>query len=54
MAERPPDGMQPSRGRQVFATIVVIAVVLSVWKIIDYRTQPPPPPNPVGAAAPQP
>ena len=55
MAEQPPLEIQPSRGRKIFATIVVIGVVLCVWKMIDYRTQPPPPPNPVGARAlPQP
>jgi hypothetical protein len=43
---------QPTRGRKIFATIVVIAVVLCVWKLIDYRTQPPPPPHPVGATPP--
>ncbi len=43
--------IQPTRGRMIFATVVVIAVVLAVWKLIDYRTQPPPPPNPIGASA---
>ena len=33
----------------IFATIVVIVVVLGVWKFIDYRSQPPPPPNPISA-----
>jgi hypothetical protein len=28
----------------VFATIVVVLTVLVVWKVIDYRMQPPPPP----------
>ncbi len=32
----------------IVATIVVILTVAAVWKIIDYRMQPPPPPNPVG------
>ena len=41
--------VQPTRGRMIFATIVVIVIVLAVWKVIDYRTQPPPPPNPIGA-----
>ena len=44
--------VQPTLGRKIFATIVVVVVVLTVWKIIDYRTEPPPPPNPVGATAP--
>jgi hypothetical protein len=40
---------QPTRARMIFAFVVVIVVVLGVWKFIDYRTQPPPPPNPIGA-----
>jgi hypothetical protein len=36
--------------RRWVATIVVILVVLAVWKFIDYRTQPPPPPNPIAPA----
>ncbi len=44
--------VQPTRGRMIFATLVVIVVVLCVWKLIDYRTQPPPPPNPIGATPP--
>jgi hypothetical protein len=31
------------------ATIVVFLTILAVWKFIDYRMQPPPPLNPVGA-----
>ena len=38
---------QPTRGRIIFATVVVIAVALAAWKIIDLRTQPPPP-HPIG------
>ena len=49
MPEQYPGEVQPTRGRMIFATIVVIVVVLGVWKLIDYRTQPPPPPNPIGA-----
>ena len=44
--------VRPTRGRMIFATIVVIATILCVWKIIDYRSQPPPPPNPVGVTPP--
>ena len=33
----------PTRARMIFATIFVAATVLVVWKVIDYRTQPPPP-----------
>jgi hypothetical protein len=31
------------------ATLIVILVVVAAWKIIDYRTQPPPPPHKVTA-----
>ncbi|MFN2509475.1 MAG: hypothetical protein ABR589_11970 [Chthoniobacterales bacterium] len=41
--------VQPSRARMVFAALLVLLVVLAVWKLIEYRTQPPPPPNPIGA-----
>ena len=51
MAAADSGDVQPTLGRKIFATIVVVVVVLSVWKIIDYRTQPPPPPNPIGATA---
>jgi hypothetical protein len=44
-----PGEAQPTRARMIFATVVVIATVLCVWKFIDYRTQPPPPPNAIGA-----
>jgi hypothetical protein len=29
------------------ATVTVLFVVIAVWKFIDYRMRPPPPPNPV-------
>jgi hypothetical protein len=35
----------------IVATIVVVLTVLAVWKSIDYRMQPPPPPAPLGATA---
>jgi len=41
----------PTPARVLIATIFVILTVLAVWKVIDYRTQPPPPPHPIGAAA---
>jgi hypothetical protein len=44
--------VQPTRGRMILATVVTLAIVLCVWKLIDYRTQPPPPPNPIGATPP--
>jgi hypothetical protein len=37
--------------RRRIATIVVILVVIAVWKFIDWRMQPPPPPNDIDAAA---
>jgi hypothetical protein len=48
--DEPKTGAGVARGEMIrrwFATIVVILVVIAVWKFIDYRTQPPPPPNPV-------
>jgi hypothetical protein len=36
--------------RYWIATAIVILVVIAVWKFIDYRTQPPPPPNPIAPA----
>jgi hypothetical protein len=38
-----------SRARRWIATIVVIVLVIAVWKFIDWRMQPPPPPNESGA-----
>jgi hypothetical protein len=38
----------PTRARMIIAALIVIATVLIVWKVIDYRMQPPPPPRPVG------
>ena len=29
----------------LFPLVVVVLTVLAVWKVIDYRTQPPPPPS---------
>jgi len=33
------------------ATVAVVLVVIAVWKFIDYRMQPPPPPHKVAAPA---
>ncbi len=33
----------------IVSAIFVFLIVLGVWKLIDYRTQPPPPPNKIGA-----
>ncbi|MDQ6912293.1 MAG: hypothetical protein M3119_04615 [Verrucomicrobiota bacterium] len=41
-----------SYSRKIIATVVVLAVLLAIWKFIDYRTQPPPPPHPVGEIQP--
>jgi hypothetical protein len=41
------DEKRSSPIRRWVATAIVVLVVLAVWKFIDYRTQPPPPPNPV-------
>lgn len=41
--------VEPTRARKVFATIVVAVTVLIVWKVIDHRSQPPPPPNPASS-----
>ena len=38
----------PSAVRMSMATAVVIVTLLVVWKVIDYRSQPPPPPEPTG------
>jgi hypothetical protein len=34
-----------SRSRTILALIVVALTIIAVWKFIDYRTQPPPPPT---------
>ncbi len=33
--------------RRWIATALVVLVIVAVWKFIDYRMQPPPPPHPV-------
>ncbi|HEV3393265.1 MAG TPA: hypothetical protein VG103_07125 [Chthoniobacterales bacterium] len=40
--------------RHWIATFVVILVVLAVWKFIDWRMQPPPPPNKIVIPVPAP
>jgi hypothetical protein len=50
MPDRGAEADRPSRARMVVATIIVILVVLAVWKVIDYRMRPPPPPNPIDSA----
>lgn len=41
--------LSASRARQFIAALVVLLLVAAVWKVIDYRTQPPAPPHAVGA-----
>ncbi|MDP9254399.1 MAG: hypothetical protein M3O66_05615 [Verrucomicrobiota bacterium] len=38
----------PTRTRMLIAAVIVALVVAAVWKFIDYRMQPPPPPHKVG------
>ena len=38
----------PTRARMIVAGLIVIAIVAIVWKVIDYRMQPPPPPHKIG------
>jgi len=38
----------PTHKRLIIATVVVVLVVVSVWKFIEYRMQPPPPPHKMG------
>jgi hypothetical protein len=40
--------------RHWIATFVVILAVLAVWKFIDWRMQPPPPPNKIVIPVPAP
>ena len=47
-------GPEPSRARIILATIIVLLTILSAWAVIEYRSQPPPPPNPVRTPAKQP
>jgi len=43
----PREAGRTSTIRLCVATALVILVVIATWKFIDYRMQPPPPPNPV-------
>jgi hypothetical protein len=38
-------GEAPSRARTILALIIAALTVVAVWKVIDYRTQPPEPPK---------
>ncbi|MFN2475306.1 MAG: hypothetical protein ABR526_03070 [Chthoniobacterales bacterium] len=44
------DESAPGLTAKIVATIVVILVVATVWKVIDYRMQPPPPPASASSA----
>jgi hypothetical protein len=43
-----PSDLQPGgasyRARTILAMVIVVLTVVAVWKVIDYRTQPPEPP----------
>ena len=38
----------PTRARMIVSTLIVLAIVAIVWKVIDYRMQPLPPPHKIG------
>ncbi|MGZ5553128.1 MAG: hypothetical protein ACXWHF_05765 [Chthoniobacterales bacterium] len=42
----------PTHARKIMASVIVLVTIVAVWKFIDYRTQPPPPPHPVGEIQP--
>ena len=44
MSDAPGTKTPPTRSRAFFAGVFVVLTVIGVWKFIDYRTQPPPPP----------
>jgi hypothetical protein len=48
MAEPPEASARPTRLRLFVSAIFVLLIVFLVWKVIDYRQQPPPPPNKIG------
>jgi len=37
----------PTRARLIVSALVVAIVMVVVWKVIDYRQEPPPPPGKV-------
>ncbi len=45
-----PEAKRESAIRVWVAVVIVVLVVIGVWKFIDYRTQPPPPPHAVAPA----
>jgi hypothetical protein len=48
MAQPNEAGPAPTRMRLIVSALIVALVVAIVWAVIDYRQQPPPPPNKVG------
>ncbi len=46
--------MRERRTRQVVAAIITALLVLVVWKFIDWRMTPPPPPNSITTPAAKP
>jgi hypothetical protein len=36
---------QPTRGRLLLAGLFVALTVIATWTVINYRSQPPPPPS---------
>jgi len=48
------DAGRRSTARLWIATAVVILIVIAVWKFVDYRMRPPPPPNKIITPVPPP
>jgi hypothetical protein len=46
--------LREGRTRQIVAAILTALLVLAVWKFIDWRMTPPPPPNSVATPAAKP
>ena len=46
--------MRETRTRQVVAAIITALLILLVWKFIDWRMTPPPPPNRIPTPAAKP
>jgi hypothetical protein len=43
--------LRETRTRQVVAAVITALLVLAVWKFIDWRMTPPPPPNSIASPA---
>jgi hypothetical protein len=46
--------LRKRRTRQIVAAVLTALLVLAVWKFIDWRMTPPPPPNSVATPAAKP